>query len=294
MRLLRTITIAALVIVAACASTKTFTMAKVEDNLSRAFQKSQDISADMNSDFEQKKVLMEALRKSKPPKFKEVEADLKIKISAMEKQLSAAQKQAKIMMEARGNITALGYARKEIRADQPEYTRVEESVREFETAAVDFTSAASEYSRETNSLADLVAAKRLFFNFEVAEFHKKTQKAVDAARENARLMEREIHRSEEIRNSFEDEAAKVPVDQALEQMNTIYKDHANRIQELTNLLTEINNLTKGQSRIPSTSANWSEIQRVVNDTDRGAVTLNNLFKDFQQKVDQVRNVKDQR
>lgn len=277
-------------LVAACASVKTFNMPKVEDNLSRAFQKSEDISSDVKSDFEQKKILMDSLRKAKSPKFKEIETDLKAKMRNMEKWMANAAKQSKAMTEAKGHITSLGYSRKEIRGDEPEFARVDELVREFETAAAEFTNAASEYSRESNSLADLVAVKKLFFNFEVSEYQKRAQKALDAARENHNLMEREIKRTEEIRTSFEDEARRAPVELALTQMINIQKDHANRVQELSNSMTEMSNLSKGQAKIPSTASVWNDVQRVVNDTDRATLTLNELFKDFQMKVDRVRNL----
>jgi hypothetical protein len=271
-----------------CASVKTFNMAKVEDALSRAFQKSEEISGQMKADLGQKKTLMESLSKSKSPKFKEVEIDLKTKMANMEKFIAAANTHSKAMMAARGDISSLGYSNKEIRGDEPEYARVEEAVRGFETAAAEFTAAASEYSRESNSLADQVAAKKLFFNFEVTEFLKRTQTALDSARANHDSMSREIARAEEVRAGADDEARRAPVELALNQMIAIQKEHAGRVQELSNSMTEMGNLSKGQTKIPSTAGIWNEVQRVVNEADRATLTLNELFKDFQTKAGRVR------
>jgi hypothetical protein len=278
-----------LLFTAACASIKTFDMPKVEDNLSRAFQKSEEVSAEIKGDFEQKKTLMESLRKGKSPKFKEIEPDLKSKMTELEKHLATAGKQVKAMMEAKGNISAISYSRKKVHGDEPQYATVDEQVRAFESAAAEFNQAAAQYSRTTNSLADMVAIKRLYFNFDVAEFQKKAQKALDAARENSQQMDREIKRTEDIRASFEDEARRAPMDQLLAQMDAIRKEHGQKYQLLANSMTEMGNLAQGQSKIPSIAANWNEVQRVVNDSERTSATLNELFKEFQVKVERVRS-----
>ncbi len=278
------------VFVAACASVKTFNMPKVEDNLSRAFQSSDDINAQMQSDYSQKKTLMESLRKTKSATFKDIEPQLTAKMSIMETHMNAALKQRKAMSEAKGQITSLGYAKKKIAGDEPEYARVEEAVKDFEEGAAGFTKASGEYSRESNSLAEVVAVKKLYFNFDVMEFQKKVQQSIGSAQENSKIMAREIQRSEDIRLSFEDENKRMPVEQVLAQMNMINKEHSQKIQTMNELNTQMKTIARGQTKIPSTVPNWSEVQRIVSDSDRTSLAMNELFKDFQIKVDRVRNL----
>lgn len=288
MKLMKPILIAYLFGVAGCASVQTFNMPQVEDNIGRAFQKSEEISANMTDDFAQKKALLESLRKAKTSAFKENELDLKTKLTSMETHLNMASAHSKVMSEAKGHVIALGYAKKKIRADEPEFARVDEAVKEFEAAAAQFTTSASEYSRETNSLADMVANKKLYFNFEVPEFQKKVRQALAASEENASVMAREVQRTEDIRNSFTDEASRFPVDQALNDMINVQREHSAKILELRDLDRQMTTLSQGQSRIPSTIPNWNEVQRVVSESDRISLTLNELFKSFQTKVDRVR------
>jgi len=285
------LTLIPLAFVAACASVQTFNMPKVEDNLNRAFQKSEEISGNMKEDFNQKKNLLDSLRKTKSSAFKESESELKNKLAAMEKHLNEASGHSKTMTEAKGHVVALGYAKPKIRGDEPEYARVEEAVKDFETAAAAFTASASEYSRESNSLADVVANKKLYFNFEVADFQKKVQQSISSSQENAKIMDREIQRTEDIRNSFEDESRRIPVEQALAQMISVQKEHTQKIKELNELNSQMVTLAQGQAKIPSTMPNWSEVQRVVSESDRASLTLNELYKDFQAKVDRVRGLR---
>lgn len=277
--------------VASCASVKTFNMPKVEENLNRAFQKSEDISSSMKNDFDEKKLLVDSLSKTKSAAFKESENDLKTRLANMEKNLADAQRHAKTMSEAKGHVTSLGYAKKKISGDEPEYARVEDAVKEFETAAANFTTAAGEYSRETNSMADIVANKKLFFNFDVAEFQKKIQKATGSGQANAKFMDREVQRTEDIRNSFDDESRRAPVEQALTHLQALRREHGQKLQSLADLSAQMNHLSQGQPKIPSTSSNWADVQKVVVETDRASLSLNELFKEFQSRVDKVRSFK---
>jgi hypothetical protein len=53
---------------------------------------------------------------------------------------------------------------------------------------------------------------------------------------------------------------------------------------------QMNQLAKGQSKIPSTSANWSDVQRAVIDFDKASLSVGELFKEFQAKIERVRDL----
>lgn len=278
-------------VVAGCASVKTFTMSKVEDQLVSASQNSEEISQKMQDDFAQKKNLLESLSKGKGPSYKEAEPDLTGRLKRMQSALEQALAQRKAMTDAKAEIASLAYSHKKISGDQPEYARAEEAVHQFETATASFNSAALDYSRESNGLADAVQVKKLYFNFDVPEFQKKAEKSIAAAQENEKLMEREVSRTQDIANSYSANAeALAPVEQLVAQMKSIAQDHNAKINRMREINQQMNQLAKGQNKIPSTSANWSDVQRGVIDFDKATLSVGELFKEFQTKIERVRDL----
>lgn len=272
---------------AGCAATKSFHMSRVEDQLSKAYQSSEEISSQVQADLVEKKNLRDTLAKGKSASYKEVEPQVKTKLAAMETLVDGMLKSRKKMAEARGQVTALSYSHKKIGADQPEYARVEEFVKDFESATKDFNAAAGQYSRESNTLAELVAQKKLYFNFEVGDFQRKVQKALSAAQDNSKFMDQELERAEKIVNSFEGEQHTV-ASALYQQMANAASDHNKKAEHLSTLNSQMNNLAGGQSKIASTSPGWSEVQRVVSESERATFSLNELYKEFQNKTDKFR------
>lgn len=288
---MRWIRLCSFLVVAGCASVKTFTMGKVEEQLTSAYQNSDELSQKMQDDFAQKKNLLESLSKGKTSAYKESEADLQGRLKRMQAALEQSVQQRQIMTDAKAEVAALAYSHKKISGDQPEYARTEEAVHQFEGAATAFNSAAINYSRESNALADAVTVKKLYFNFDVPEFQKKAEKSIATALENEKLMEREIHRTEDIARSYSADAeASAPVEQIVTQMKSIAQDHNAKILRLREISQQMNQLAKGQSKIASTSPNWSDVQRAVIDFDKATLSVGELFKEFQTKIERVRDL----
>lgn len=284
-------------LLAGCASIQSFNMKDVDQKLTKAYQNSDDISANMRDDLSQKKLLVESLTKGKTTAFKEIEADVQIKMTAMEKALQDSEVARKSMASAKADIASLAYSHKKIRGDEPEYSRTEDAVASFQASTESFNQAAANYSRESNSLADLVATKKLFFNFDVSDFLKRAQKAIQVARDNNKLMERELTRTETIINSYAGEEGGLesenvkPLVELGEQMRDLQKTQVERINDMEDLKTNLSTLSGGQSKVPSTASNWSDIQKAVTDFDRVTVMVNENYEKFQGRVGQVRSLR---
>lgn len=272
---------------AGCAVTQTFHMSQVEDELSRAYQSSEEISSQVQADLVEKKNLRDSLAKGKSADYKEVEPQIKTKLATMESLADNMLKARKKMAEARAQVTALSYSHKKINAEQPQYARVEEFVKDFKAGTKDFNAAAGNYSRESNTLGELVAQKKLYFNFEVADFQVKVQKALGAAQDSSKFMNQELARAEKIANSFDGEQHTV-ANALYQQMSNAASDYNKKAEHLGTLHSQMKNLAGGESKIASTSPNWSEIQRVVSESERATFSLNELYKEFQNKTDQFR------
>lgn len=284
--------------VAGCASVQTFHMPKVEDKLAKAYETSDEVSRQIDDDWTQKKTLADSLKKGKSAAYKEIESEIKMKLTQMESAYQASQTARKSMTSAKGEVAALGYSRKKIRGDEPEYARVDDAVSQFENAAQKFNEAAANYTRESNSLADLVASKKLYYNFDVADFDKRAEKTVTTARDNLKTMEGEVTRTQNLLNSYlakdpaaADDEATAPIVQLLEQMQTNYNEQVEKIKQMDDLRRQISGFAQGQAKIPSTAANWTDVQKAVLEFDRNAVAVNEIYKSFHDRVEKVRSMR---
>lgn len=272
---------------ASCATTKSFHMARVEEQLSKAYMSSEEVSSQVQADLAEKKGLRDSLARGKTEGYKEVEPQIKNKLVTMESLAMQMLKARKQMMEARAQVTALSYSHKKITSDKPEYARVEEFVKDFEAGAMEFNTHAAAYSRESNTLAELVAQKKLYFNFEVADFQKKIARSLESARSNSKFMDQELERAQKIVSSFEGEQQTL-ADALYQQMANAASDYNKKAEYLSTLSSQMNNLAGGQAKIPSTSPNWKEVQQAVTDSERATFSLNELYKEFQNKTEKFR------
>ncbi len=100
-------------------------------------------------------------------------------------------------------------------------------------------------------------------------------------------MDQELERAEKIVNSFEGEQHTV-ANALYQQMANAASDHVKKTEHLTALQSQMNQLAGGQARIPSTSSSWSDVQRIVTESERATFSLNELYKEFQNKTDKFR------
>ncbi|MGE4130457.1 MAG: hypothetical protein AB7F86_02400 [Bdellovibrionales bacterium] len=271
-----------------CATVKSFKSGQVEQQTNQAFESAEEVNQRMKADFEVKKKLIADLRKQKSPKLKKVDDQVKQKLNFMESNLSAADGHRKKMTETKAQIAALTYGKKQVKGDEPAYSQLEEQVQSFEDAAKDFNAAVADYTRESNGLAELVAAQKLYFNFDVDEFQARVKMAIRSSNGNSKTMGQEIDRTQKIVNSFSEGEARTAAEQILNNMTNLSEENSNKIKQMNDLSEQLKDLAKGQSRIPSTSPDWGKLQEIVNDFERTSLAAGELNREFQIQVDRMR------
>jgi hypothetical protein len=196
--------------------------------------------------------------------------------------------QKRNMSVANGEIASMAYARESVRSDEKEYPRVDEAVKRFEAAAAELNSAVVDYSRESNSMADLIANKKLYYYFDVAEFQKRVQRNINVAQENLKVMEREIKRSESVLASAKGESHDKRED-IFTEMRGAASDYSVRANRFAEINREVNAAVMGAAKISSLDPQWTPVQKLVQEFDRTVLELADINERFQQKVEAFRN-----
>ncbi|NJL25932.1 MAG: hypothetical protein HC902_12705, partial [Calothrix sp. SM1_5_4] len=143
------------------------------------------------------------------------------------------------MNESNGTIAAMGYSNKTIANDRPEFDRVDDAVTRFQDAAEDINKAVISYSRESNSLADLVTEKKLFYNFDVAEFQKRIEQNIKTCQNNQQSMQKELARAESILNNWTRPEPRTNASQIFGKMQSLAEDYSNKAGHLAKLSQEM-------------------------------------------------------
>jgi hypothetical protein len=272
----------------ACGSVRVFELPKVQQNLQSALQKSESIAQKAQNDFIEKKMLIDNLSGSNAPAFKQNETTVRTRLNAMDDALQSIVVEKRNMSEANGDIASLSYSRKSVRSDEKEYPTVEEAVKRFETAAARLNASVLDYSRESNSMADLIEQKKLYYNFDVAEFQKRVQRNINTAQDNQKVMERELRRTEAALNSSQASArgAQEEIFSAMSGAANDYSARANRFAEINR---EVNTAVMGAARISSLDPNWPKVQNLVAEFDRTVLELAEINERFMAKVKAFRS-----
>jgi hypothetical protein len=192
------------------------------------------------------------------------------------------------MAEANGDIAALSYNRQSVRSDEKEYPRVDEAVKRFEAAAEELNSAVVDYSRESNSMADLIAQKKLYYNFDVADFQKRVQRNINVAQENLKVMERELKRSEAVLASTKSENRKTR-EEIFGEMRAAANDYSAKANRFSEINREVNTSVMGAAKISSLDPHWPEVQKLVAEFDAGVLELAKINETFLNKVEAFRH-----
>lgn len=272
----------------ACGSVKVFELPKVQQNLQVTMQKSESIAQKAQSDFSEKKLLIDNLAKSNAPLFKQNETLIRQRLRAMDEALQEIINQKRNMAEANGEIAALSYSRESVRSDEKEYPKVDEAVKRFEAAAAEMNGSVVDYSRESNSMADLIAQKKLYYNFDVADFQKRVQRNISVAQENLKVMEREMKRSEALINSSKPERRALR-EEIYSEMRGAANDYSTRANRFSEINREVNSEVMGAAKISSLDPHWPAVQKLVAEFDRTVLELADINEKFLSKVESLRN-----
>jgi hypothetical protein len=272
----------------ACGSVRVFELPKVQQNLQSTMQKSDVIAQKAQKDFDEKKRLIDNLSGSSTPTFKQNEAALRSRLEAMDEALQNIIVEKKSMSEANGDVASLSYSRQSVRSNEKEYPKVEEAVNRFEKAAARLNFSVLDYSRESNSMADLITQTKLYYNFDVADFQKRVQRNIKTAQDNHKVMERELRRSEAVINSNQT-ATRQAQEEILSEMSAAATDYSTRANRFAEINREVNTTVMGAARISSLDPNWPSVQALVSEFDRTVLELADINERFMTKVKAFRS-----
>jgi hypothetical protein len=272
-----------------CASTSTYDLPKTQAQLSTTLQTTESIVQKAQRDFQEKKLLLDNLNKAGSANYRENESDLNGRLKRMEQSLAEITAGRKEMVDAKSDLASLGYNRTQVGSADKEYPLVEEAVARFEKAAGRTNSALLDYSRESNSLADTVANKKLFFNFDVAEFQKRVQKNIQISSENQRVMLKELNRAENVLNNWNKPEGKEAQEQVFDQMHSIAKEYSLKAGRFAELSKSVHAATMGNARVSTLDKEWPEVQKLVGEFEQTSLELSSLNEKFQTQVNLFRN-----
>lgn len=274
---------------AACASTGAYDLPKTQNALSSTLQTTEGIVQKAQRDFLEKKSLFENLSKGGSATFRENQDDMGARLKRMETHLTEITNLRKEMVDAKSDLASLGYQRTTVASGDKEYPLVEDAVTRFERAAGRTNSALVDYSRESNSLADVVAAKKLYYNFDVNEFQKRVQKSIQTANDNQKVMLRELNRAESVMNNWSKTEGKAEQEELFNQMHSSAKEYSTKAGQLSSLSKSVHSATMGSARVSTLDKEWPEVQKLVGEFDSLLIELQSINERFNRQNESFRN-----
>lgn len=263
--------IACFLFLSGCGSVRVFEMTKVQRDLQESLQKGESVTQKSQADYTQKKNLIDNLAQTHSAGFSEAEDELRKYLKTMNEALENMSAEKRKMTQANSDMVSLAYNRPAVHSNEAEYPQIEELVKKFEDAAGELNTAALNYSRESNSFADLVEQKKLYYSFDILDFQKRIQHNIATAQENAKIMQQELNR---INN---------------DEIHSLASDYSNRANRFAEIHREVGSLALGAPKITNLDPQWPKVQNLVNEFDRLLRDLGDLNRKFQTKLDALRN-----
>ncbi|MBX3021204.1 MAG: hypothetical protein KF799_05950 [Bdellovibrionales bacterium] len=279
---------AILITVGGCASVRTYDMKKLERDFGQTVQTSEAIVQKSQSDYREKSTLVESLKKGGDPGFKEVEDKLRRHLGMMALSLDKMNARHKTMREANGRLASLGYARPEVQSGDPQYDKVTEAVTDFQHAAKDVNAAVLDYSRESNSLADEVSKRRLFFNFDIADFQKRVQNAIRASQTNLTAMNKDVQRSQGVVLNWNRKESRKSHEDLLQAMVSGSQEYAQKAKGLSAASREMSDATDGVAKISTMDPRWKDAQKASEAFEQTVLELKRIATKFQNDLELFR------
>ncbi len=266
-----------------------YELPKVQRNFAENLVQGEGLAQKAANDYREKKALYDNLSKSGASAFKEADKDLAASLRLMFDLVQDINAQKKQMTEASGDIASLSYQRAKVYSNEKEYPLITEALKRFESASKQLNQALLDYSRESNSMADTIATKKLYFTFDVAEFQARVQKSIATSQENQKQMQKEITRGEGILNNWTKPVGRAETEKIFEDMRGLASDYSLQAQSLSSISRDMQSATAGAARISSLEANWPQVQKLVSGFDTAIETLAKLNEKFQRKAEGFRN-----
>lgn len=280
MRFLLTALILAL---SGCASVNTYDMPRVQANVTENVQTAENVVQKSQADFKEKTALVENLKKANGAGFEETELRLRKYLTRMKDSLQAMETHRKAMRESSANIASLAYGKKTVASNDPTYEKISDAVSAFQKSVQDVNEAVLDYTRESNSLADDISNRKLYYNFDVAEFQKRVQGAIKTSQTAQQSMKDEIERSNGVLNNWPDASTRKNQEELQASMVEHAKAYSEKAQRLSEISKMMHTVAQGQGKISTLDKTWPAAQQVIDSLDKAVEELSDIHAKF--KVD---------
>jgi DNA repair exonuclease SbcCD ATPase subunit len=270
---------------ASCSTTPVLELPKVQRSLAEKLVSSEDLVQKASTDYREKKALYDNLAKINSPAFKDSDKELGSYLRRMYEHLNEVNGARKEMAEASGDVASLSYHKSEVSADDPQFALLTDATKRFDVAQAELQQSLLDYSRESNSMADLVQAKKLFFTFDVVEFQARIQKTMTGMQEKEKLMQRDLMSAEKIVNEWAKEDSRADLEALFEELKNLTDDYGARAQTLVSNSREMQGLTNSQGKVTSFDPNWAQIQKLISSTDQTISEVAKIEEKFSKAKD---------
>ena len=273
-----------------CSSTPVLELPKVQRGLAEKLVSSEGLVQKASTDYREKKALYDNLAKLNSQTFKEADKDLAAYLRRMFDHLNEVNSARKEMTEENGDVASLSYQKSKVYGDDKQFPLVTEAMNRFDLAQNKLQQSLLNYSRESNSMADLVQEKKLFFTFDVAEFQARIQKSVTGMQDKLKLMQRDLMRAETVVNDWNKEDSRADLEAAFEEMKAVAGDYGHQAQTLVSLSRDMQGLTNSQAKVTSFDPNWSQIQKLISDRDQATAEISKIEDKFSKATEKFRKI----
>lgn len=284
------LTITALVL--GCASVRGPDVSRLQNEMSRSLQATEDVLQKTHADYNEKSRLIDNLSKADTPEYRASELELKQQLTAMKLTLEQVDEQHKVMRAANSEMASVAYSAANTETgDNPNANKANELMSKFKASTDAMNAALLNYSRESNRLTDLVAQKRLFVSFDVTAFKRRLEQTIKTAQTNRETMQRELTRGQQLVNHAPGSEAVRNRSLLLVEMGQIAQEYTTRAQGLAQLAQDMDAISMGGAQISSLDDRWPKAQKISDELDRAILDLKDGFSKFGQKLDKSRTAK---
>lgn len=272
----------------ACASIGGYDMKSVQAELAQTVQTTEAVVQKAKSDYREKSTLVNSLKKAGDPKFKEAEPEITKRLGLMNISLDKMSARYKTMRDANASLASLGYSHPRIASDDPKYPKVSESVADFQQATKDVNAAVLDYSRESNSLADEVSKRKLYANYDVADFQKRLAAAIKTSQNNQSAMTKDIERAQGVVNNWNRQESRQGHADTLADMVASAQEYSTKAQGLSKFSRAMNDAANGLAKISTMDPAWPQAQEAIEEMDQIVASLKEIFAKFQSDLERFR------
>lgn len=266
-------------LVSGCASGPSYDVSTVQQNLSNALQRNDEVTQKAQNDFNEKKTLVENLKG---------DADLRARIARMQTHLDVMLAERKKMSTANSELASASYGRRNVPDDREDYGRLNSLFKQFQSSVNASNQAFAEYSRESNALTDTISERKLLFSIEPVDFYKRVQQSISVAQDNALTMQTELNRAKQLMEHGTTSPAQQTSRQKIyAEMESQGKQYTAKAQRLAQYTRDMRTVT-GDTRITSLEPEWPKAQKIIADFDRSVQELGQINVKFQKSLGEFR------